>query len=74
MKKSDSLSVDDLSAELEHQRLSEDELGNEAGSLLPDREAMSLIMPGATADTAAADLVPTEAQQWHGNPNEPHIM
>lgn len=54
--------------------LSSDELSAQHGDQLPDREAMSLIMPGATADTAAADLVPTEAQQWHGDPDEPHIM
>lgn len=54
--------------------LSEEALADQDATLLPAREALSLIMPGATADVAAADFVPVEAQQWHGNPNEPHIM
>jgi len=59
---------------VEREELSEEDLADEAASLLPQREAMSLIMPGAAADTVAAEHVPAEAQQWHGNPNEPHVM
>jgi hypothetical protein len=54
--------------------LSPEELDAESGELLPAREAMSLIDPGATAGTPAAEMLPLEAQQWHGNPDDPHIM
>lgn len=44
------------------------------GELLPDREAMSLIAPGSTTGTPAAAMLPDESMQWHGRPDEPHIM
>ncbi len=61
-------------APVERDQLTDEAAAEVDGELLPPREAMSLIMPGATADTAAADSMPIEAQQWHGNPDDPHIM
>ena len=54
--------------------LSPDELASERAEELPDREAMSLLLPGASFGTPAADDIPSEAQTWHGPPGEPHIM
>lgn len=62
------------SKEPELDQLSKEALTDQDATLLPAREALSLIMPGSTADVAAADFVPVEAQQWHGNPDDPHIM
>ncbi len=54
--------------------LSPAELEAQEGEALPDREAMSLLLPGATLETPAIDDIPLAAQTWHGNPDEPHIM
>lgn len=54
--------------------LTPEELEGQSAELLPDRTAMSLIDPGATAGTPATEMLPIEAQQWHGNPDDPHIM
>ena len=55
-------------------KLSCEELEAERGEELPDREVMSLILPGTSFDTPAADDIPLEAQTWHGPPGEPHTM
>lgn len=54
--------------------LSEVELDAGRGELMPDREAMSFLLPGATLETPAADILPVEAQTWHGSPDQLHIM
>jgi len=54
--------------------LSAEELEAQTGEELPDREAMSLLLPGASFETAAADDIPFVAQTWHGRPDAPHIM
>jgi hypothetical protein len=56
------------------QGLSAEELEAQRGEELPDREAMSLLLPGASFGTPAADDIPLMAQTWHGQPDEPHIM
>jgi len=50
------------------------ELAAQSVELLPQRNVMSLIAPGSTSATPAAALLPDEAMQWHGPPDEPHIM
>ncbi|MEX2292076.1 MAG: hypothetical protein WD794_17330 [Mycobacteriales bacterium] len=54
--------------------MSDAELEEHTASALPPREQMSLVTPGAVDGTAAMEVLPDEAQTWHGNPNEPHIM
>jgi hypothetical protein len=54
--------------------LSAEELEGQSGEVLPERNMMSLIAPGSTTGTPAAALLPDEAMQWHGPPDEPHIM
>lgn len=53
--------------------LDEAELNQDA-ELLPDRQAMSLIAPGATSSTAAAAMLPDEPMEWHGPPDQLHTM
>jgi hypothetical protein len=55
--------------------LSPDELTEESSAVeLPPREQMSLVTPGAVDGTPALEVLPDEAQTWHGNPDDPHIM
>lgn len=54
--------------------LDPDELDRHAGQVLPQREQMSLVAPGSASLTPAAEALPTEAQQWHGNPDDVHIL
>ena len=51
-----------------------DELAAQAGEVLPPREQMSLVAPGSAGLTAAAGALPVEAQQWHGDPDDPHVL
>ena len=50
------------------------ELACHSAELLPQRNVMSLIAPGATSTTPAAALLPDEAMQSHGPPDEPRIV
>jgi hypothetical protein len=50
------------------------EVAAQDGQALPPREQMSLITPGAVDGTPAMEVLPDEAQTWHGNPDDPHIM
>lgn len=54
--------------------LSAEELAEHGGHPLPPREQMSLITPGAVGGTPAMEVLPDEAQTWHGNPDDVHIM
>jgi hypothetical protein len=35
---------------------------------------MALIASGASGGTPAAAMLPDQAMEWHGPPDEPHIM
>lgn len=54
--------------------LSADELAEQDAQALPPREQMSLVTPGAVDGTPAVETIPFEAQTWHGNPDDVHIM
>lgn len=51
-----------------------EELAAQSGTALPPREQMSLVTPGAVDGTPALEALPDEAQTWHSNPHDVHIM
>jgi precorrin-6B methylase 2 len=61
-------------ANMDAEPVTQEELDAQSPEALPQRDMMSLIDPGATTGTPAAELLPAEATQWHGPPHEPHIM
>lgn len=70
----DAIGADETATNEPAEALAPEELSRLAGEALPQRHVMSLIAPGSTTGTPAAALLPDEAMQWHGPPDEPHIM
>lgn len=54
--------------------LTDAELAEHGGEVLPPREQMSLVAPGSAGLTPAADALPVAAQQWHGDPDSVHVL
>jgi len=70
----DCAAADETAATEQPQAIDAEELARQTAELLPERNVMSLIAPGATSATPAAALLPDDAMQWHGPPDEPHIL